>query len=251
MDFLLFLYLRRKFFKGGKMQSRFKEACVLALAILGLGAFIYFAMINVKDRDRVVHVRGLAEREVPADYVIWPIVFKEMSNDLAELYSVVQKKTEVLEKFLLENGVKKEEISYSSPDITDAEGEMFDNHKRPFRYSATVALTVASKNISLIRGIMDKQSELLKQGFAFTANDYRYRKIFSFNGLNDIKPAMIEEATKNARTAAEKFAKDSQSKLGKIKTASQGQFSIDDRDENTPFIKKVRVVTNQEYFLED
>ncbi|MCQ2063846.1 MAG: SIMPL domain-containing protein [Fibrobacter sp.] len=230
---------------------KFKEACVLALAILGLGAFLYFAMIGVKDRERVVLVRGLAEKEVAADYVIWPIVFKEMGNDLAELYATAQSKSSLLEKFLLENGVKKEEISYSSPDIVDAEGEMYDNRQHSLRYTATIVLTVASNNVSLVRQIMGKQSELLKQGIAFSENDYRYRKVFSFNALNDIKPAMIEDATKNARAAAEKFAKDSESKLGKIKTASQGQFSIEDRDENTPFIKKVRVVTNLQYYLED
>ena len=96
-----------------------------------------------------------------------------------------------------------------------------------------------------------KQGELLKQGIAFSEGDFRYRKIYSFNGLNAIKPEMIEEANKDARAAAEKFAKDSRSKLGKIKTATQGLFSIEDRDENTPFVKKVRVVTNVQYFLED
>ena len=74
---------------------------------------------------------------------------------------------------------------------------------------------------------------------------------FLFNGLNNIKPAMIEEATRNAREVAEKFAHDSGSKLGKIKRASQGQFSIDDRDSNTPYIKKVRIVSTVEYYLVD
>jgi hypothetical protein len=114
-----------------------------------------------------------------------------------------------------------------------------------------VVTTVASKNVDRVREIMGKQGELLKQGIAFSGDDYRYRKIYSFNGLNEIKPTMIDEANKNARAAAEKFATDSESKLGKIKTATQGQFSISDRDENTPFIKNVRVVTNVQYFLED
>jgi hypothetical protein len=74
---------------------------------------------------------------------------------------------------------------------------------------------------------------------------------YEFTGLNNIKPQMIENATKNARAAAEKFAKDSESKLGKIRNASQGVFSIDYRDENTPHIKKVRVVTTVDFALED
>ena len=232
-------------------MSRIKEAIVLAIAILGLGAFLYCAMVHVKDRDRVVSVRGLAEREVLADFVIWPIVYKETGNNLSELYATVQSKSLALEKFLLENGVKKEEISYSAPDIIDTEGELYSDRKHAFRYAATVVVTVASNNVALVREVMAKQAELLKQGLAFTDNDYRYRKVFSFNALNDIKPAMIEEATRNARTTAQKFALDSESKLGKIKTATQGQFSIEDRDENTPHIKKVRVVTSVQYFLED
>ena len=233
------------------MQSRVKEAIILAVTILCLGAFFYRAQIDVKDRDRVVFVRGLAEREVPADFVIWPIVYKEVGNDLAELSATLQSKSQILEKFLLENGVKKEDITYSTPAIVDADGELYSGCKHAYRYVATVVATVATNNVELVRKVMEKQGELLKHGIAFSGSDYQYRTVYSFNGLNEIKPAMIDEATKNARSAAEKFAKDSDSKLGKIKTATQGVFSIEDRDENTPYIKKVRVVTNVQYFLED
>ena len=233
------------------MQSRVKEAIILAVAVLCLGAFFYRAQIDVKDRDRVVFVRGLAEREVSADFVIWPIVYKEVGNDLAELSATLQSKSQILEKFLLENGVKKEDITYSTPAIVDADGELYSGGKHTYRYVATVVATVATNNVELVRKVMEKQGELLKHGIAFSGSDYQYRTVYSFNGLNEIKPAMIDEATKNARNAAEKFAKDSDSKLGKIKTATQGVFSIEDRDENTPYIKKVRVVTNVQYFLED
>lgn len=219
--------------------------------VIEIGAFLYCAMIHTKDRDRVVSVRGLSEREVKADFVIWPIVYKEVGNDLSLIHDAVQTKNATLAKFLRDNGVDAAEISWSAPEIEDAQGERYGDNRRPFRYIATVVTTVASKNVDRVREIMGKQGELLKQGIAFSGDDYRYRKIYSFNGLNEIKPAMIDEANKNARAAAEKFATDSESKLGKIKTATQGQFSISDRDENTPFIKNVRVVTNVQYFLED
>lgn len=232
-------------------MSRIKESVVLALAIIGLGAFLYSAIVGVKDRDRVINVRGLAEREVKADFVIWPIVYKEVGNDLSAIHDAIQTKNAALEKFLRENGVEESEITRSAPDIVDAQGELYSNEKRPYRYVATVVVTVASSNVERVRGIMEKQGDLLKQGVAFYGDDFRYRKVYSFNGLNEIKPQMIEEANRNARMAAQKFASDSESKLGKIKTATQGQFSIEDRDENTPHIKKVRVVTSVQYFLED
>ncbi|MBO4830607.1 MULTISPECIES: SIMPL domain-containing protein [Fibrobacter] len=232
-------------------MSRVKESLVLAIAILGLGAFLYCAMMHTKDRERIVSVKGLSERVVKADFVIWPIVYKELGNDLSAIYETVQTKNATLEKFLRDNGIDESEISRSSTDIVDAQSELYNNDRRAFRYVATVVLTVASKDVDKVRKLMGRQGELLKQGIAFSEGDYRYRKVYSFNGLNEIKPEMIDEANKNARVTAEKFALDSDSKLGKIKTATQGQFSIEDRDENTPYIKKVRVVTSVQYFLED
>lgn len=232
-------------------MSRIKESIVLAIAVLGLGAFLYSGIVNAKQCDRYVNVRGFAEREVNADYVIWPIVFKEVGDNLVTLSETVQNKVETLEKFLIENGVAAKEITKASPDITDTQSELYTSNKHPFRYVVTEVVTVATKDVDKIRDIMSKNGELLKKGIAISESDYRYRKVFSFNGLGAIKPEMIEEANKNARTAAQKFAMDSGSKLGKIKTATQGQFSIEDRDENTPFIKKVRVVTSVQYYLED
>ncbi len=98
---------------------------------------------------------------------------------------------------------------------------------------------------------MERQTELLKQGIAIVAGDYQYQTTYEYTDLNSIKPEMIAEATKNAREAANKFAEDSDSKLGKIKTASQGQFSIEDRDQYTPYLKKVRVVSSIVYYLND
>ena len=120
---------------------------------------------------------------------------------------------------------------------------------KDYRYNATSVITVTSKNVDKVRKLMSEQAELLKQGIAISGGDYRYNVVYEFTGLNDVKPQMIEEATKNARAAAEKFAKDSDSSLGKIRNASQGQFSISDRDANTPYIKSIRVVTTVNYYL--
>ena len=97
---------------------------------------------------------------------------------------------------------------------------------------------------------MSRQADLMKQGIAIVSEEYGSNSVeYEFTKLNEIKPEMVEEATKNARATAEKFAADSGSGIGDIRTASQGQFSIDDRDSNTPYIKKVRVVSTIEYNL--
>ena len=117
------------------------------------------------------------------------------------------------------------------------------------RYNVTSVITVSSAQVEKARGLMSRMGELLKDGIAIAASDYGSNVQYEFNGLNKIKPAMIEEATRNAREAAMKFAQDSESELGKIKNATQGLFSIDNRDQYTPHIKNVRVVTSVDYYL--
>ena len=120
-----------------------------------------------------------------------------------------------------------------------------------YRYNLTSIITVSSQQVELVRNLIAEQGELLDKGVAIVSGEYNTQVNYLFTGLNDLKPDMIAEATRNAREAAQQFATDSDSKLGKIKTASQGQFSISDRDQYTPYLKTVRVVTSVVYYLKD
>ena len=227
------------------------EAVILAIGLALTGYFVKAGIDTLATRDRVVTVKGLAEMEVPADKVTWPLMYKSIGNDLPALYSQIEATNQKIQAFLTSNGIDAGEISINAPEIVDLQAERYSNNDKPYRYNITTVITVTSGKVDLVRGLIASQGELLKQGIAISGGDYRYNVSYDYTSLNSIKPKMIEEATKNARAAAEKFAKDSDSKLGKIKKAYQGQFSIDDRDANTPYIKKIRVVTTIDYSLED
>lgn len=232
------------------------DAIILGLLIfLGLSSLGYLvssAALKIKEMDRVITVKGLAEREVEANIAIWPIKFNDASNNLAQLYTEIEKKSKLIIDFLKKNGFSNDEITISQPAIIDREAQSYgDSTKIQFRYTATVIITIYSKQVSLVRETMKKLLELGKEGIAISGQDYQSKTEFLFTNLNEIKPQMIEEATNNAREVALKFAKDSKSKLGKIKNASQGQFTINDRDASTQHIKKVRVVSTIQYYLSD
>lgn len=227
------------------------EAVVIAIGLLLLGVFIERGISSFANKDRSVNVKGLAEMEVEADKVTWPLVYKSIGNDLVGLYEQINKSNKTITQFLKGKGIEEKEISINAPEIIDMKAERYNNQESSYRYNVTSVITVTSDKVNLIRELISSQGELLKQGVAITSGDYRYSVQYEYTGLNKIKPQMIEEATKNARQAAEKFAEDSDSKLGKIRNAYQGQFSITDRDANTPYIKKVRVVTTIDYSLED
>ena len=237
------------------MDTRSVTASViLAVGIAGgfalLGSNISSGIESFVNRDRIVTVKGLSERQVKADRVIWPVGFRELGDDLQDVYGRIEKRKDQVVAFLKEAGLTDAEIEVASPPVTDAQAEMYANQKSRYRYSMTQTVTVSSDKVDLVRDLLVRQSDLIKAGVTLVG-DYSWRTSFQFTGLNTVKPAMIEEATKNARASAEKFAQDSGSSLGKIRRANQGQFSITDRDSNTPYIKSVRVVTTVEYFLKD
>ena len=227
------------------------EAALLAIGLIILGTQIQKGINNFVEKDRIVTVKGLAEMEVPANKVTWPLMYKEVGNDLTVLYNRINATNIAIVDFLKKKGITEEEISINAPEIIDMQAERYVGENKTYRYNVTTVITVTSAKVNLVRSLISEQSELLKQGIAITGGDYRYQIQYDYTSLNEIKPKMIEEATKNAREAALKFAKDSDSELGKIRRASQGQFSIDNRDANTPYIKRIRVVTTIDYLLED
>lgn len=224
---------------------------LIGIGLLLLGLCMKAGIDDFAHRDRIVTVRGLAQRDIPANKVTWPIVSKLTGDDLKALYTQVQSTDAAITTFLKTNGVTDAEISVNPPAVTDLKADQYNAANAPYHYSVTAVVTVTSSRVDLVRKLINRQTELMAQGIAITAGDYNYPTLYEYTDLNAIKPAMIAEATQNARKAADKFADDSHSRLGKIKTASQGQFSIDDRDQYTPQIKTVRVVSTIEYYLKD
>lgn len=224
---------------------------LIGIGILIAGIQIKNGISSISDNQRVVTVRGLSEREVQADKVTWPIVSKEVGNDLPSIYSRIESTNKAILDFLKSNGITDSEISVNPPQVVDLQADRYSSQNLPYRYNVTNVVVVTSSQVDQVRKLIERQTELLKQGIAIVAGDYQYQTTYEYTGLNDIKPDMIADATKNARQAADKFAADSDSKLGKIKTASQGQFSIEDRDQYTPYIKRVRVVSTIVYYLKD
>lgn len=233
------------------VMRRWIPAFLIALGITLLGIFINSGLGKFSSNSRVVTVRGLSEREVNANKVTWPIVSKQVGNDLTSIYKEVEATNNAILQFLKSNGISDKEISVNAPKVQDMQADNYGGSQAPYRYNVTSVVVVTSDQVQKVNELMSKQSELIAKGIAIVAGDYNYQTLYEFTELNNIKPDMVADATKNARKAAQKFSEDSQSKLGKIKTASQGQFSIEDRDQYTPYIKKVRVVSTIQYYLED
>ena len=194
-------------------------ALLVAAGLVGLGAALSGGLQKFKATERTVDVKGLAEREVPANLAIWGIQHADADNDLPALYARFETKNAAIQSFLKAQGFGRSSV------------------------------TVYTPKVDAVRKALGALGELGKQGVAVSGEGPSVQYVF--NGLNEIKPVMIEQAVKNARESAGKFAIDTGSELGKLKRASQGQFSIEDRDASTPHIKRVRVVSTLEYYLQN
>ena len=222
-------------------------AALIAVGIALMGLFIKAGIDNFANKDRKVTVKGLAEREVPADKVTWSIGTKVTGNDLPLLYENINIQTDKIRRFLRQNGLEEKEITVNPPSISDLEAREWGDNQKNFRYIVTTTITVATNKVKEVNAAIFKQAELLKQGVAIenSSPDYEYAS------FQKMKPEMMAEAIKNAQKTAEQFAEASNCDLGSIQTAGQGQFEIEDRDQNTPYLKKLRVVTTITYSLDD
>jgi hypothetical protein len=228
-------------------ENRLIAAALIAVGIALMGLFIKAGIDNFANKDRKVTVKGLAEREVPADKVTWSIGTKVTGNDLPLLYENINIQTDKIRRFLRQNGLEEKEITVNPPSISDLEAREWGDNQKNFRYIVTTTITVATNKVTEVNAAIFKQAELLKQGVAIenSSPDYEYAS------FQKMKPEMMAEAIKNAQKTAEQFAEASNCDLGSIQTAGQGQFEIEDRDQNTPYIKKLRVVTTITYSLDD
>jgi len=237
---------------SGEARTTAPAAVLGVLGAVGLalaGYFVGDGLYAVRASQRYVTVRGLAERDVPADLAIWPLVFTVAADDLEDLQRRIDADAAKIAQFLADD-FGTDEWELSMPRITDNSLQSYPAEMRPrHRFAAESTLTVRSSRVDTVREAMRRVGDLVRSGVPIIRS-YEYNTEFLFTGLESIKPEMIAEATRDARRAAEQFANDSGSRVGAIRTAQQGYFSIDDRDRYSPQHKKVRVVTTIEYLLE-
>jgi len=223
-------------------------ALLVAAGLALAGWFAAQGMARLKTQDRYVTVKGSAERIVDADLVVWPLPHSVGGNDLAQVQRALDANTAAIREFFLQAGFKPEEIVVSPPRLEDRWAYAYGDNRplERYRYGNTVSLRTG--DVAKALAALRRSGELVGRGVMIGEGS---QPEFDYTRLNDIKPALIAEATANARESAEQFAKDSGSRLGGIRSANQGVVTISDRDQGSPQVKKVRVVTTVEYFLKD
>ncbi len=227
-----------------EIKKNIIQGAAIVLAALVLGIFMVCTVKTLKSYDDTVTVRGLCEKEVPADRAVLRISYSAQDNDLADLRRTLEDNDKVIISILKQAGFTDDEIKYTSARINDRYDGYYTSNIT-YRYGANQTINVFTSKMDLVGKLQNSiDADLLKKDII--SSTYA---TFEYNGLNEIKPTMIAESLKNARSAADEFAKNSGSEIGKMRTASQGYFEIDDLDENTPQIKKVRVVSTVEYYL--
>jgi uncharacterized protein len=226
---------------------------VLGLAFIAgmtvFGLIARHALLEAKKLDEFVTVKGLSEREVPANLAIWPISFTVIADDLAKLPGEIQRSRAAVHAFLTEQGFAATEISNAPPQIQERPTPGGEGEKPIIRYQADLTVLLRSDKVPKVKAAMEVSDKLVQQGIALSGSSYQDRVQFLFTGLNEIKPGMIGEANQNARRAAEKFAADSQASIGAIRHAVQGPFEINQVDPSAPERKIVRVVTTVDFYL--
>ncbi len=224
-------------------------AAVLAIGLVIAAVILGGAVRDFRLSDRFVEVKGFAEREVLAALAIWPINYQLVGNSLDEVRAAMDSADESVIAFLKLRGFTDDEISRTPPRITDQWVYASGAQRPANRFLDERGVTLRTSRIEATRSALEDAADLVSQGVVLSPG-WGQAARFLFTGLDDIKPEMIAEATADARRAAAQFAADSDARVGAIRSARQGFFSISERDASIPEIKLVRVVTTIEYILD-
>lgn len=228
------------------MKNNIYAAALIAVGIVFCGWYIYLGMSKNANKDRAVSVKGLSTRDVEADYAVWPLSYAWSGNDLPALYEKVEQVTGRVKQHLLSLGFEESDIRQGSVTVNN-NWENYYGNRPEYRYTLSTSLIVSTDKVQQVVASQGKEASLLKEGIIVKTETWNLD--YQFNGLPELKPEMIEEATQNARAVAKKFAEDAKCSLGSIRRASQGQFSVES-DQYQPWIKHVRVVTTVDYYLD-
>ena len=222
---------------------------IFSMGLTTSGYVLGDGLRRAKMAERTVTVRGVSERDVTADLATWTVSFSDEGTTLAPVQASVDDKSRAVRAFFARAGFKPEEIS----DTAISASQQYDKDRQQERVTVSRSIQLRSRDAMRVRAAYARQSELIRDGVPMSGSYVSY----VFTRLNQLKPEMIAEANRNARRSAEQFARDSGSEVGRIKTASQGYFSIGARDgdscedcgssgSTSPF-QKVRVVTTIDY----
>jgi hypothetical protein len=230
---------------------------LLAAAIALAGGLVGWGLQHFRGADRAITVRGVAERIVEADVALWPLRLVAADNDLDVAQRRIASDRALVMAFLKRHGIDTTATELQSLTVTDTRAREYGGAPAPNRYVVNMTLMVRTREVGKIAAASQKVGELLAAGVAFSSGgEYGSSgPTYLFTKLNDLKPAMVAEATANARKAADEFAKQSGARLGGIRRGSQGVFEIQPRDpapgvmEGTQVEKNLRVVTTIEYAL--
>jgi uncharacterized protein len=237
---------------------------LLAIGLI-VGGWVLGAEIKAtRLSDRYVTVKGLVERTVKSDLAIWPISYKQAGDDLSSVYAKTDADKQAILQFLDQQGIQTSEIELGVVRVVDTQANEYGGENRASRrYIVEQQITVRSPRVDQVAVAAQKTMQLLQKGIVLNSNPGQ-GLAYKFNGLNAIKPDMITEATRNARAAADRFASDSGSKVGSIRQANQGVFTILSADQggdigesgyagapaDASLMKTVRVVTTVQYYLD-
>jgi hypothetical protein len=236
------------FFQDAANRRWLAAAGVLALGMVAGGYLLGNGLVRAREADRSVTVRGLAEREAMADLATWTIAYSSTAPDLATAQAGVDRDTASIRSFFGELGFPAESLQPTGVNVSQ-----FTDNGEP-KFTVRQRMTLRSNDIKRAQNAVKRQFELVRRGVVLEEGS---GMAYTFTKLNDIKPAMVAEATRDARASAEQFAKDSGTSVGTIKQATQGYFEINARDgdsgggwgvSDTPY-KKVRVVTTVDFYL--
>jgi hypothetical protein len=209
---------------------------------LAVAVAVVWAAYNLgnayKDKNRIndtVEVTGLGTKDFTSDLIVWSGSFSRQKMDLQSAYASLNADRKYIKKYLLDKGIKDEEMVFNAVDISKQYEYEYDENGNSHRYFngylLTQTITVESQNVDQVEKVGREVTEIINAGIEFNSHSPSYY----YTKLEELKIEMIAQATENAKERAEKIAENSDAELGELKSADMGVFHILGKNQNETY----------------
>ena len=238
--------------EGSTRNVTLIAAALIALGIVVGGYLLGDGLRRARMADRAVTLRGLAERNVTADLATWSLNFQAQGTEAGEVQAEVDRDTRTIQEFFRAAGFPANALSDGGGSINS----YYDSNRGANVVTINRRLQFRTNDVRRAQRAYARQFDLIRRGVELQEGS---GMVYSFTRLSQLKPEMIAESIRDARAGAERFAADSGTEVGGIRSATQGYFSIGARDGDADTgegsggespQQKVRVVTTIEFYLD-
>ena len=208
---------------GEKSRSITVIAASLIMALAVGGGLVRVGAGFAARNDNGITVTGSAKTTATADNVVWTLNVALSSPLVADAVKKVGADVDAVSEYLTNGGIPADALTLGAvSSYANEEWQNGNNTGRILSYRASRDITVRTNDVQLVYKLSQGIGSLLQNG----VNVNNYGPQYYISTLSDLRPQLLEDAMKDAKTRAVAITKAVGGSVGAVQSVKSGVFQV-------------------------